>query len=118
MGNCATSRTSENSGYAAAAGSTPNSYQVSEFIQSCAKKNFSAKLRYNDSDFIAMAYNGELLTLVAAIGKDEIPELLSVRGFEYNLAHANFSTTTKKGGSSVNSFNADNIEMECPRVKR
>jgi hypothetical protein len=65
-----------------------------------------------------MAYNGELKALVSAIGRDEIPELLSVRGFEYNLAHANFSTSTKQGGSSVNSFNGDNIELECPRVKR
>ena len=37
-------------------------------------------LRYNDSDVILFAFNGDILSIKSAIEKQEIPDVLAIRG--------------------------------------
>lgn len=71
MGSCS-SRDFDTDGY-----SDKGSKQISVY----GSKQFSKSLRYNDSDVILLAYNGDILTLRTAIQKKEMPQLLSIRGF-------------------------------------
>jgi hypothetical protein len=57
------------------------SSKSSKYIAAYGTKNFSKALRYNDSDIILFAYNGDILSIKTAMLKKEMPQLLSIRGF-------------------------------------
>jgi hypothetical protein len=40
-----------------------NGNNSTKFMHDCAKKNFSKGLRYNDADFILLAFNGQIATI-------------------------------------------------------
>lgn len=66
----------------------------SKYIAAYGNKGFTKPLRYNDTDVILFSYNGDILTLKSATEKQEMPSVLSIRGFSQtiNLGDSTFNT--------------------------
>ncbi|CDW79365.1 UNKNOWN [Stylonychia lemnae] len=73
-------------------------------IAAYGKKNFSRSFRYNDSDVILFSYNGDVMTLKSAMFKNEMPDLLSIRGFSQTIQLKSYRSKSQSNQASINSL--------------
>jgi len=76
----------------------------SKFFACYGQKGFTKSLRYNDSDVILFAYNGDIISLKSAMEKHEISRILSIRGFSQTLTLGESNFNSLQRDSSSNSL--------------
>eukprot|EP00347_Sterkiella_histriomuscorum_P022846 403336932 len=92
--------------------------QSLKHLSQLGQKYFSRTLRYNDSDIILFAYNGDVTSIKSALSKKEMPEILSIRGINKDIRLQSYFKETLSQATSATSLNESQSNVKLKLDQR